>query len=95
MPTDGIKLSKWCVAPGVAVAHSPDRVAIITTDRPAQAPVILEGAAAFLWTALEDKLVDLQGEAASAGISPAEVESFVSGLQDLGLIEHVLVDQAQ
>lgn len=95
VPTDGADASGWRVASGVAVVHSPDRVAIITTARPAQNPVILQDAAAYLWAALEEGSADLSAEAAAAGISTDEVKSFVAGLHDLGLIEPVSVDQAQ
>ncbi len=78
----------WLPAPGLAQVASENRVVILDPSRPAQPPVILEDAAAAIWSALVDHpvLADLVAALDPVGIPAEHVTGFLTALEDTGLV---------
>ena len=80
---------RWVVAEAVASVDSPERVAMIHPGQPAQAPVILEGSGAAIWTAVQSCAEPVAATvlADQLAIPVAAVEAFLAQLADLGFVE--------
>jgi hypothetical protein len=78
----------WLAVAGLAQVASEDRVVILDPSRPAQPPVILEDAAAAIWTALTSHplLTDLVAALEPIGIPADHVTGFLAALEDAGLV---------
>ncbi len=77
----------------LAQVAGPGRVALVDLRNPGEAPVILQGSAAVVWTMLDgarDLDAVVAAVAAEYGVAPAEVEagvrSFVDDLIARGLV---------
>jgi hypothetical protein len=82
---------RWTSRPGLAIARSEDRVALIDPKGPDLVPLILEDAAAFLWGAIEAGATsaELQEAATAVGIPMAHLEGFLADLDRRGVITQV------
>ncbi|RJS45388.1 hypothetical protein [Nocardioides cavernaquae] len=80
--------ARWEAVPGLAQVASEGRVVILDPSRPAQPPVILEHAAAAIWTALATHpvLADLISELRPVAIPGDQVAGFLAALEDAGLV---------
>jgi hypothetical protein len=77
----------WEPVAGLAQVVSEHRIAILDPSRPAHPPVILEDAAAAIWSALIEHPLhsDLIAALADIGIPQEQTEAFLVALEDAGL----------